>query len=272
MDLQKIEALVRLFESSALGAMDVSEGDFSLSLKRACDPPPAPGAVPMPGAAPAPAPIPAAAPAPAESGRVVKSPLAGVFYAASSPDAAPFVQAGDRVKKGDTLCIIGAGPMGLLKTQIAKMRGARVIMLEKDPGRLAKAMELGADVGLNPAEHEDIAAVVRGMCNDGRGPDAVIEAVGQPATWELAIDIVRKGGIVVEYGGAGARTGQLVADIFDAYFAMENGTLTVDEPETADPAGDDPKTEAVDGDAAADETDTAGETAPAPEPAAAPAA
>ena len=74
-------------------------------------------------------------------------------------------------------------------------------------------------------------------------------------------------GIVVEYGGAGARTGQLVADIFDAYFAMQNGTLTVDESETADP-----KTEAVDGDAAADETDTAGETAPAPEPAAAPAA
>ena len=79
-------------------------------------------------------------------------------------------------------------------------------------------------------------------------------------------------GIVVEYGGSGARTGQLVADIFDAYFAMQNGTLTVDEPETADPAVDDPKTEAVDGDAAADETDTAGETAPAPEPAAAPAA
>ena len=79
-------------------------------------------------------------------------------------------------------------------------------------------------------------------------------------------------GIVVEYGGAGARTGQLVADIFDAYFAMQNGALTVDEPETADPAVDDPKTEAVDGDAAADETDTAGETAPAPEPAAAPAA
>ena len=110
MDLQKIEALVRLFESSALGVMDVSEGDFSLSLKRACDPPPAPGAVPMPGAAPAPAPapIPAAAPAQAESGRVVKSPLAGVFYAAPSPDAAPFVQAGDRVKKGETLCIIEA--------------------------------------------------------------------------------------------------------------------------------------------------------------------
>ena len=94
MDLQKIEALVRLFESSALGAMDVSEGDFSLSLKRACDPPPASGA--------------ALAPTQTESGRVVKSPLAGVFYAAPSPDAAPFVQAGDRVKKGETLCVIEA--------------------------------------------------------------------------------------------------------------------------------------------------------------------
>ena len=136
------------------------------------------------------------------------------------PDEVPFEQAAmvepvsvalhgvnkAELNVGDTLCIIGAGPMGLLKTQIAKMRGARVIMLEKDPGRLAKAMELGADVGLNPAEHEDIAAVVRGMCNDGRGPDAVIEAVGQPATWELAIDIVRKGGIVVVYGGCAKGT------------------------------------------------------------------
>lgn len=107
MDLQKIEALVRLFESSALGAMDVSEGDFSLSLKRACDPPPAPAPSLCRRRTRARA-HPAAAPAPAESGRVVKSPLAGVFYAASSPDAAPFVQAGDRVKKGDTLCIIEA--------------------------------------------------------------------------------------------------------------------------------------------------------------------
>ena len=96
--------------------------------------------------------------------------------------------------------------MGLLKTQIAKMRGARVIMLEKDPGRLAKAMELGADVGLNPADYEDIVPVVREMCNGGRGPDAVIEAVGQPATWELAIALVRKGGIVVEYGGCAKGT------------------------------------------------------------------
>ena len=135
MDLQKIEALVRLFESSALGAMDVSEGDFSLSLKRACDPPPAPGAVPMPGAAPAPAPIPAAAPAPAESGRVVKSPLAGVFYAASSPDAAPFVQAGDRVKKGDTLCIIEAMKV---MNEVAATADGEILSIEAADGDLVE--------------------------------------------------------------------------------------------------------------------------------------
>ena len=70
MDLQKIEALVRLFESSALGAMDVSEGDFSLSLKRACDPPPASGA------ALAPAPIPAAAPTLTNAWKLNQIPIA----------------------------------------------------------------------------------------------------------------------------------------------------------------------------------------------------
>ena len=95
MDLQKIKSLIRLFESSSLGSLDVSEGDFSLSLKRACD-------------APVQASAPAAVPAPPENGHAVKSPLAGVFYASPTPDSAPFVKTGDRVKKGDTLCIIEA--------------------------------------------------------------------------------------------------------------------------------------------------------------------
>ena len=76
-------------------------------------------------------------------------------------------------------------------------------------------------------------------------------------------------GIVVEYGGAGARTGQLVADIFDAYFAMQNGTLTVDDTVSDAPAR--PGTVARcrsdrrlwTATPTADETDTAGETAPA---------
>ena len=52
--------------------------------------------------------VPAAAPTQTERGRVVKSPLAGVFYAAPSPGAEPFVRVGSRVKKGDVLCIVEA--------------------------------------------------------------------------------------------------------------------------------------------------------------------
>ena len=136
------------------------------------------------------------------------------------PDDVPFEQAAlveplsvamhgvnkAELKPGDTLCIIGAGPMGLLKTQIAKMYGARVIMLEKEPNRLSKAAELGADICINPALSVDVVSEVSKHANEGRGPDAVIEAVGQPATWELAIDLVRKGGIVVEYGGCAKGT------------------------------------------------------------------
>ena len=103
MDLQKIKSLIRLFESSSLGSLDVSEGDFSLSLKRACD---APVQASAPSATPTA--VPAAVPAPPENGHAVKSPLAGVFYASPTPDSAPFVKTGDRVKKGDTLCIIEA--------------------------------------------------------------------------------------------------------------------------------------------------------------------
>ena len=103
MDLQKIKSLIRLFESSSLGSLDVSEGDFSLSLKRACD---APVQASAPSATPTA--VPAAVPAPPETGHAVKSPLAVVFYASPTPDSAPFVKTGDRVKKGDTLCIIEA--------------------------------------------------------------------------------------------------------------------------------------------------------------------
>ncbi len=107
---------------------------------------------------------------------------------------------------GDTVAIIGAGPMGLLKTQLAKMRGAYVIVVEKDQQRLDKAKELGADVIINPDKVEDVVKAVHAVANDGRGPDKVIEAVGLPATWELAIALVRKGGTVVEYGGCAKGT------------------------------------------------------------------
>jgi len=110
------------------------------------------------------------------------------------------------IEIGDTVAIIGAGPMGLLKTQLAGMRGAYIIVIEKDEARLAQAKKLGADVVINPDKVEDVVKAVRKLANDGRGPDRVIEAVGLPETWELAIDLVRKGGTVVEYGGCARGT------------------------------------------------------------------
>jgi L-iditol 2-dehydrogenase len=110
------------------------------------------------------------------------------------------------IRIGDTVAIIGAGPMGLLKTQLAKIKGAKVIVIEKNRNRLEEARKKGADILINPEDFTDIVTEVRKIANDGRGPDQVIEAVGLPQTWELAIEMVRKGGTVVEYGGCASGT------------------------------------------------------------------
>ncbi|HHY94037.1 MAG TPA: zinc-binding dehydrogenase [Firmicutes bacterium] len=110
------------------------------------------------------------------------------------------------IKIGDTVAIIGAGPMGLLQTQLAKLRGARVISIEKNRERLEQAGKMGADVLVCPDDEEDVVKAVRSCANGGRGPDRVIEAVGLPQTWELAIALARKGGTVVEYGGCASGT------------------------------------------------------------------
>ena len=104
------ETLSRLLEAFAQGRiahLEYAQGDSRLVL----DAPAAPGN--GPAAAPA-APVPAAAPAPApapEKGATIDAPLVGTFYTASSPDAQPFVQVGDRVKKGQTVCILEAMKM-----------------------------------------------------------------------------------------------------------------------------------------------------------------
>lgn len=110
------------------------------------------------------------------------------------------------VKIGDTVAILGAGPMGLLQAQLAKMRGAYVISVEKNRNRLAQAKKLGADLVICPDDVDDVVKAVRAQANGGRGPDEVIESIGLPETWEMAIQIARKGGTVVEYGGCPSGT------------------------------------------------------------------
>lgn len=118
MDIRKIKKLIELVEESGVAELEITEGEESVRIHRG----PSGGqqpmnysfAAPAPQAAP-PAPAPAApsepeAPA-APTGHTVKSPMVGTFYRASSPTAKPFVEAGQTVNVGDTLCIVEAMKM-----------------------------------------------------------------------------------------------------------------------------------------------------------------
>lgn len=110
MDVKQIESLARLMKENGLTALEFSEGEAKLKLERRTEPAaPAPAAPAAPPAAVAAALGVAPAEAPAQKeGTLVLSPTVGVFYSAPNPDSEPFVQVGDQVKKGDTLCIIEA--------------------------------------------------------------------------------------------------------------------------------------------------------------------
>jgi len=104
------------------------------------------------------------------------------------------------VKLGDTVAIIGAGPIGLLHLlTVRKMGAAKTIVIDLVQERLEFAEKLGADETINSGK-EDAVETVHKITN-GYGADVVIEAIGLPATWEQALRLVRKGGTVLEFGG-----------------------------------------------------------------------
>jgi len=116
MDIRKVKKLIELLESSGIAELEITEGEDSVRIAR----PPATAPVyAQPVAAPIPAtPVAAAPPARAaadtpdvQAGTRVEAPMVGTFYSSPSPDAAPFVQIGDEVNIGDTLCIIEAMKM-----------------------------------------------------------------------------------------------------------------------------------------------------------------
>ena len=100
---QEIKELISCFENSSLQTMKLSTQEFTIEMNRGGAP-----ASAAPAAAPA---APAPSPAPASEGNTVTAPLVGTFYDAPAPEKPPFVQVGDRVKKGDTLCLIEAMKM-----------------------------------------------------------------------------------------------------------------------------------------------------------------
>ena len=115
MDLRKLKTLIELVETSGIAELEIQEGEERVRITRALAPQPhtlmmhAPTAPPPAAVAAAPAAV-APVPAPVEepSGHVVKSPMVGTFYRAGSPGGKPFVEVGDPVKEGDTLCIVEA--------------------------------------------------------------------------------------------------------------------------------------------------------------------
>ncbi len=120
MDIRKVKKLIELLDESGIAEIEITEGEESVRISRyAQSAPAAPAPAPVQVAAQTPAAAPAQAPAaapvaaaePEEDGFEVTAPMVGTFYAASSPGAAPYVQVGDRVNEGDTLCIIEAMKM-----------------------------------------------------------------------------------------------------------------------------------------------------------------
>jgi len=114
MDIRKVKKLIELLEESGVAEIEIKEGEESVRISRQGSVPAAMYAPPPIMAAPA-SPAPVAAPAASEapkaeefSGHVVRSPMVGTFYRAPSPGAKAFVEEGQSVKVGDTLCIIEA--------------------------------------------------------------------------------------------------------------------------------------------------------------------
>ena len=123
MDIRKVKKLIELLDESGLAEIEITEGEDSVRISRtsAGFVPPVPiyspavqAAAPPPSSA-APAPAAAATAAPdvvdESDGYEVTAPMVGSFYSSASPGAAPFVQVGDQVNEGDTLCIIEAMKM-----------------------------------------------------------------------------------------------------------------------------------------------------------------
>jgi acetyl-CoA carboxylase biotin carboxyl carrier protein len=115
MDLRKLKKLIDLVQESGIAELEITEGEEKVKIVKGGVQPFAPGpaalTAPPPGlAAPPPASVPQAhaAELPQPQGHVIKSPIVGTFYRASSPSANPFVEVGQTVKEGQTVCIIEA--------------------------------------------------------------------------------------------------------------------------------------------------------------------
>ncbi len=110
------------------------------------------------------------------------------------------------IKSGDTMAIIGLGPIGMMFVRMAKaVYNARVIAIGRRQTQLDRARAMGADEVVINSDGADVLGPVREMTG-GIGADIVIEAVGLPEVWQLAIRLLRRGGVVNFFGGCPSGT------------------------------------------------------------------
>ena len=105
------------------------------------------------------------------------------------------------VEIGDTVTVIGGGPIGLMFVQVAKAIGCNVIAVVKRDSQVSLARRKGAQEVVQIGQVADAVEAVRALTAEKRGSDVVIEAVGRPEAWEWAVQMVRKGGTVNFFGG-----------------------------------------------------------------------
>ena len=116
------------------------------------------------------------------------------------------------VRPGDTVVVVGAGPIGLGAVMSARLCGAlHVVAVDPVGSRRAAATAMGATHAVAP--DDDVAGLVRGL-SDGLGADVAIEAVGLPRTFDQAVEVVRPGGRVANVGVHGRPTTLHLEDLW----------------------------------------------------------
>jgi L-iditol 2-dehydrogenase len=110
------------------------------------------------------------------------------------------------IQPGDTVAVIGCGPIGLKFIRILSQHNASVIAVARRKSQLDIAVRMGAARVVDASKVDDPVKAVRAFTEKSRGTDAVIEAAGQPATWEWALQMARKGGTVNLFAGCAKGT------------------------------------------------------------------
>jgi L-iditol 2-dehydrogenase len=109
-------------------------------------------------------------------------------------------------REGDTVAIIGGGPLGLMILHVAALAGYEVIALVKHDGQVEAARQLGATHVVQTSSIRKAIRETRALTPNNRGVDIAIEAVGVPEAWQEAVELVRKGGTVNFFGGCAVNT------------------------------------------------------------------